>query len=468
MLFKKFHNKKKIALLSNTSVYLTYEDLENEYDNIKKVISKYSLILIISENSIGMVANYTSLIKNECIIQFVEANTEIFEIKKIIELYKPNYILCSKKWLNNNSLKNLKLKKIYSFLENNIFKTDFINKKKINNHLSILLPTSGSLGSKKYAKISKKNIYENTKSIISYLNITKMDRSITSMPICYSYMLSVINTHLEVGGSIFVTDETLIQGSFWKIFKNHNINNFNGVPFHYEILIKLGLKKKIFKNLKFFTQAGGKLDINKIKKILEFCRKEKKIFYIMYGQTEASPRMSYIKVNSHPNKLGSIGKPIPNGHFILIDNNGKKIKNENKIGELVYTGKNVFMGYAYDKNDLFKKDKKKKILKTGDLAYFDKEGFYFISGRKNRIIKIYGNRYGLDDIEEKFLQKKIEIACKNDEGNLAIFVKIKSDKNTILKNIYKIIPLSKNNLKIKIIKEFPRHNNGKIDYKKLI
>ena len=108
------------------------------------------------------------------------------------------------------------------------------------------MPTSGSMGSIKYVRITKKNIFNNTNSIISYLKLNKRDRSITSMPFCYSYMLSVVNSHLEIGASIFITNETIIQSNFWRHFLKNKINNFNGVPYHYEILIKLGLKKKNF------------------------------------------------------------------------------------------------------------------------------------------------------------------------------------------------------------------------------
>ena len=105
------------------------------------------------------------------------------------------------------------------------------------------MPTSGSMGSKKYVRISKKNIFENTKSIISYLKLNKKDRSITSMPFCYSYMLSVINSHIEIGASIFVTSETIVQKNFWSILNINKITNFNGVPYHYEILLKFKLNK---------------------------------------------------------------------------------------------------------------------------------------------------------------------------------------------------------------------------------
>ena len=287
------------------------------------------------------------------------------------------------------------------------------------------------------------------------------------MPFCCSYMLSVVNSHLEIGASIFITNETIIQSNFWRHFLKNKINNFNGVPYHYEILIKLGLKKKNFSNLKFFTQAGGRLDNLKTQDILKFCLKEKKQFYIMYGQTEASPRMSYFNLVVSQKKLGSIGKPIPGGNFYLIDEKGDIIKKNNVIGELVFKGKNVSIGYAYSSKDLSKDDVNQNELKTGDLAFYDRDNFYYLTGRKNRIIKLYGNRFNLDDIEEKFLKQKITLACINENENLIIFIEKNYSKNKVIKKIHEITSINKINIKIKILRKIPRLNNGKINYKKL-
>ncbi len=468
MLFQKFKNyKKKIALISNSSKNFTYENIDRQSQILKKKIIKRSLILLISENTIGLLANYTIFIKNDYIVQLIDSKTKIIEIKNLINLYKPNFICASDNWFKRNQLKNINLKKIYSNFNTSICKTRFANKTKYNNNLSILMPTSGSMGSKKYVRISKKNISENTKSIIAYLKLSHKHRSITSMPFCYSYMLSVINSHLESGGSIFVTDETLVQSKFWDFFKSYKVTNFNGVPYHYNIMLKLGLNKIYNKNLKFLTQAGGKLDNTKARKIVNFCNKKKTNYFTMYGQTEASPRMSYLQFKYALKKIGSIGKEIPGGKMFLVDSNNKKINKSNKVGELIYKGANVSMGYAYNHKDLIKGDLNNNILKTGDLGFFDDDKFYYIVGRKSRIIKLYGNRFNLDDIEEQLLKKNIYVACKNINDKLIIFTEKKYTEKILLKNIYKIIPLSKINISLQYISKIPRHSNGKIDYKSL-
>ena len=126
--------------------------------------------------------------------------------------------------------------------------------------MALLLSTSGSTGSTKFVKLSYENIFSNTKNISKYLKLTKKDRSISSLPLNYSYGLSVINTHLYKGGSIFVSERNVIDKKFWEIVNNFKISNLNGVPFFYEILSKIGFEKFNLNSIKFFTQAGGHLN----------------------------------------------------------------------------------------------------------------------------------------------------------------------------------------------------------------
>ena len=465
-LFKSLEKyKDKIALNSNFSGPITFAELVNKTVELKSIMPERSLIFLIADNKIGSVINYIASIRNNCVVILVDHRTNVENIKNLIKSYKPSLIAAPNSWIQKKYQDEYKfLRKIYDY---SLYKTIYSQSKNIHKDLSILLSTSGSMGIPKFVKLSKKNLKSNTDSIIKYLSITSKEKSITNMPTNYSYMLSIINSFIESGASIFVSKNSILQKDFWKEYANEKITSFSGVPYTFEMLIKLGLENLFSPYLKTLTQAGGKLDINSTKKIISFCKNKNIKFISMYGQTEASPRMTYLKWKDTSKKIGSIGKAIPNTKIWLENDNKKRINLPNKIGELVFKGKNVFMGYSKNLEDLKKSDEKKGILKTGDLGYFDKDKFFFITGRKNRIIKIFGNRLNLDDVEEKMKQMQYEIACKEINEKFYIFFEKKFSIDNVLKNLVLITGQNKAAFNCVHLKNLPRTSSGKINYKKL-
>ena len=183
----------------------------------------------------------------------------------------------------------------------------------------------------------------------------------------------------------------------------------------------------------------------------------------MYGQTEASPRMSYLNYNMILRKLGSIGKTIKNGKFYLVDKQKKNISKKDTIGELAYEGKNVMIGYADKYKDL-EKTKKIKILYTGDLARKDKDGYYYIVGRKSRFIKLFGMRVSLDDLENKIKEDFEEVACIGEDNKIIIFLTNRTIIEKIVSKLFNSFGIKKNIIEFKLINKIPKNNNGKIKY----
>ena len=455
----------KNALISKETGGVTYKDIEYQINILKKKIPGRSFAILLCENSIAPIIYYIFSIKNNCVIMLLDIKTDIAQVKNLIRVYEPSFIVGPTEWIKKNNI--YKNEFVYNFLNYSIYRTRYNLFPKINNKLCLLMPTSGSMGSIKFVKISKENIVENTNSIIKYLKITSNEKTITNMPFNYSYMLSIINTHIQTGASIFVTNESILQKQFWNDLKINKITSFNGVPYHYDILIKLGLKNIYNNNLKLFTQAGGKMNIENQKLILDFFKRNKTKFITMYGQTEASPRISYLKPKYNFIKIGSIGKPIPKTKMWIVNSSGKKVNKTNEIGELVFKGKNVCMGYAKNIRDLKKPDTNKGLLKTGDLAFVDKDGFFYLTGRKSRVIKIFGNRFSLDEIEERMQKKGISIACKNKNDEFYIYYEKNVKKNDIITNVANITKQNKIDCKLILLKRFPRKSNGKIDYQNL-
>ena len=200
-------------------------------------------------------------------------------------------------------------------------------------------------------RLSYNNIYNNTKNIVKYLKIEQSHRTITTMPPFYTYGLSIINTHLYMGASIFVTNMRVIEKVFWKLFNELKITSFGGVPYFYEIIKRLNFSKMNLPSLKYFTQAGGPLNRELIEYFLDYAETNKITFIVMYGQVEATSRMTYLPHEISRKKIGSIGIPIPGGKIRLENNKS----NDDKKGEIIYEGQNVSMGYAKNFKDLKKR-----------------------------------------------------------------------------------------------------------------
>ena len=268
---KKYRDK--IALNSNLSGPITYSELVNKTDKLKNIMSKRSLIFLIADNTIGSVINYLASIRNDCVTILVDNRTEVEDIKQLIKSYKPSIIAAPSDWAEkNHQITSKYLKKIYDY---SLYKTTYDKPKNIHKDLSILLSTSGSMGTPKFARLSKKNLKSNADAIIKYLSITSKEKSITNMPVNYSFMLSIINSFIESGASLFVSKNSILQKDFWVEYNNQKITSFSGVPYTYEMLLKLGIKNLFTPSLKTLTQAGGKLDTNSTKKIINFCKKKK-------------------------------------------------------------------------------------------------------------------------------------------------------------------------------------------------
>ena len=202
-----------------------------------------------------------------------------------------------------------------------------------------MLPTSGSLGKPKFVCLSYENLKNNTREIKKYLKINTQSSVITTLSPSYSYGLSIINSHVISGSKIILNNRSLIDAKFWKLLIENKINFFYGVPLMFEILFKSSKFFDQLKTIKTFACAGGHLN-KEIKLRMLKVLNDKKIF-IMYGQTEASPRISYLDLSNNQDKLESIGKPL-NGGKLWIENDKKELNNKN-TGELIYKGRNVML-----------------------------------------------------------------------------------------------------------------------------
>ena len=438
----------KICII-NENDQLTFEKFTNLSDKLASKINKRSLVFLLAENDIESIASYVGLIRQKSVVAIFEKNIQKEYLNNLILKYKPNYIIQPK---SLNIIKGYK--KIFNFKDYICTKQKFIKKILMNDDLALLLSTSGTTGSPKLVRLSYENYLTNSKDIISSLHLRNKS-VITTLPFNYTYGISVINTHLISGGKIILNNHSILEKKFWDKYKKFQPNCFYGVPYIFELIDKLNFKNFYNKNLKFFANAGGKLDKNLIKKIVNFSEKNKIKFYSMYGQTEASPRMSVLDYKFIKKKTNSIGKAINNNLFYIRDKQGKKIITPNTQGELVFKGKNVFMGYSNSYKDLIKNDENNNILFTGDLAKYDKDSFYYIVGRIKRITKVFGVRIDLEDVELLLKKNGYEVKCDISDNKLCIQHTGKNFSLDKVKNMLsKKLKLNINYIEFKYVKKF--------------
>ncbi|MCJ8272563.1 MAG: AMP-binding protein, partial [Psychrosphaera sp.] len=340
---------------------------------------------------------------------------------------------------------------------------------RFNPELALLLSTSGSTGSAKLVMLSRDNIDANARSICQSLQLQSDAIAISSLPLHYSYGLSVLHSHLFCGGTMVMTDDSLMTRPFWQLFKQHQVSSLNCVTYLLEILEKLRFERMTLPSLKSVTHAGGKLSKVLASKFARWCEDKQAQLYLMYGQTEATARVSCLDPQLAASKPGSIGKAINGGKLSLIDDNEQPLEQPGDCGQLVYQGPNVMLGYAQEAGDLAVGaglSAASSILKTGDIARFDQQGDFYIVGRLKRFIKLYGLRLNLDQIEQFLQQQGHRCFCGGNDEKLMVATlnEDTSEITTVLSQIYRI---NVNAISVFQIDAPVNTSRGKTDYQQL-
>ena len=424
----------RLAIIADDGRRLTYAELGNLIAQRSHSLQRGVLQFCLCKNSIESIIEYLACLEAGAPVVLLDATKDAETIENLRKIYKPGETKCHP-------------------------------------DLALCLTTSGSTGSPKLVRLTKRNILANAESIAEYLQIGENERPITMLPMYYSYGLSIINSHLLKGAIILLTDKTYAQRDFWNFLKGNEATSMSGVPYTWELLRRLRFMRMDLPSVKTMTQAGGKLNAEIANEYIQWAKSQGKRFIVMYGQTEATARMSYLPWEQAEQKFSSIGVPIPGGEFWLEGDQNSGFSVQDSVvstqGELVYRGPNVSMGYAECAEDLMKGDENHGVLHTGDMARVDEDGFYYITGRKKRFVKVWGNRCNLDQVEQLVKPIITTCACAGVDDHITVFVTkdgLEKDIKDLLAAKTGLNPIA---FAVKVIESIPVKDSGKIDYQLL-
>lgn len=444
-----------VAVIDDSGMSLTYGDICDFSQVFARHLPERSLIFILAENRIGSLLGYTSSLSNRVVPLILSAKTEKGLYENLRDKYLPEYL-----WVPDEKVEELGYETIFSAYGYTLLKTGY-SSKSLYRDLSLLLPTSGSTGSPKLVRHSYRNIEANAYNVLRMFKLTPSEKAMAILPMHYTMGLSVIASHLLAGATLLLSGRSLLDKGFWEMLKE--ATSFTGVPYSYEILMKMRFTRMDLPNLKIITQGGGKLTEEMFQALAKYAQEKGKQFIPTYGQSECTARMAYLPAELALSKTCSIGMAEPGGQLSIIDKDGNETFEGEATGEMVYRGENVTLGYANCIEDLIKGDENHGIMHTGDLAHRDADGCYYIVGRLKRFLKIFGLRIGLDEIEGLIKEKfSIDCYCKGNDEKLVVLITKAGFADDIISYIEEKTHLFHKNIEVQIVDEILRNEAGKV------
>lgn len=444
----------RTAAIDSYGKTLTFGDITGLSERLRSELPARSLIFVLTENNIGGIAWVMGTILSGNVPLILNAHTEQSLLDNLLDTYRPAYIV------RPGSGEETDFGYTLTATGN--------DPAPLHPDLSHLLPTSGSTGSPKLVRHKYENIGAAALNISTFFRLTETDRPLMVLPLHYTMGLSMVFSHLYVGATILITDLKMTDPGFWKFMKEEHATSFTGVPFSYEVLDKLRFTRMKLPDMTLLTQGGGKMPAELNLKFAEYCRDNGKRWVATYGQSEGTARMAWLPEEYAITKMGSIGIAVPNGHLSLRDAEGNEIEESPATGEMCYRGRNVTMGYARSREDLVLGDERHGFLPTGDIAYRDEDGFYFIKGRMGRFLKIFGNRIGLDECEQIVRGAvSCECACTGTDEQIVVYVTDSAQAALASETLMHAVKVPANVIDVRVIDALPKNEAGKILYASL-
>lgn len=455
--------RESVAAIDAQGNQLTYGELSDFAERVGHLMPARSLLFLLVENNVGGIAWTIGNICAWNVPLILNAHLDDQLYKSLYELYQPLYV-CVPEGIADK----FPYEAVISCYGYTLMKTG-CDACPMNEELSHLLPTSGSTGSPKLVRHKYENIEAAALNISTFFQLTEKDRPLMVLPLYYTMGLSMVFSHFYVGATVLITNQSMTDRGFWQFIKNERATSFTGVPYSYEILNLMRFFRMDLPDLTLLTQGGGRMPKEMNLKFAEYCRDNGKQWIATYGQSECTARMAWLPAKWAIEKVGSIGIAVPNAELSLIDMEGNPIITPNTEGEMCYRGKNVTMGYARCREDLLLGDERHGFIRTGDLAYFDEDGCYYIVGRMGRFLKLFGMRVGLDECERivKGKFQGLECACVGTDEKMLVYLTDENYKDQVKEELVGRLKLVASSFEVRIINEIPKNEAGKTLYAKL-
>ena len=452
------HDQAKIAIRDDSGYTLTYGEVCDIIQGFEALKLPRCVIFCLCESCAGSLVGYLSFLNNGQVPLLLSAHMDEGLRTNLEQAYLPSYY-----WVPEWKIEEITGEKLFSAYGYVLLKTGN-EPYPLHEKLSMLLTTSGSTGSPKLVRHKYGNLEANAANVAKAFSWTVEENGICDLPMNYTMGLNVINSYLVIGASVLMVKANLMDPEFWKFIKVNEGTSFCGVPFSYEVMRRVGFDKMELPKLYTLAEGGGKLTDKMFKWIATYAKSSGKRFCATFGTSETSARMAFLNPALALEKIGSIGKPIPNGELFLVD----EVKNEDgsSTGELGYRGPNVTMGYALCKEDLLKGDEFCGEYHTGDIAKRDAEGYYYIIGRKGRFLKLFGLRVSLDETERilKTQYPNVDFVCTGDDKRMNIFTTSVELNDQIIPFISEKTNIHNSAFKVYVIDEIPRNEYGKVKF----
>lgn len=327
--------------------------------------------------------------------------------------------------------------------------------------LALLLTTSGSTGSPKLVRQSAAGIAAHARAIASYLDLDANERPWLHLPMSYSYGLSVIHSHMAVGATICLTQATVMEPAYWDGLAQARATSIAGVPFHYAAIRRLGEARLDIPSLKTLTQAGGRLPPALVSHFAAWAERTGRRFIVMYGQTEAGPRIAWLPPERAAAAPDAIGIPIPGVTLDLVDLEGLPVP-AGEAGEIHVTSPGVMLGYAHGPEDLARGDDQRGRLRTGDLARLGDDGLYRIVGRSARLLKVFGLRVNLDEVEARLHALGLPALAFGEDDRLQVLLEGEGDPAAVRQQLVQLFSLPPRGIEVRAGPPVARAPSGKV------